>query len=79
MFVWGLVEFIMDLDEGAHRQEGIDHMKWGIVGMFITMSVYGIITLLDNTFGLGVFSGLPPDTSAVQNMQGFGNAFIGGR
>jgi succinate dehydrogenase/fumarate reductase cytochrome b subunit len=54
MFVWGLVQFIIDLGEGAHREEGIEHMKWGIVGMLVMVSVYGIIALLSNTFGLGV-------------------------
>lgn len=56
-FIWGLVQFINDLDEGAHREEGIEHMKWGIVGMVIMVSVWGIIALLDNTFKLGALSG----------------------
>ena len=57
VFIYGLVQFIWDLDEGGHRSEGIEHMKWGILGMLVMSSVYGIITILDNTFGLGVFTG----------------------
>jgi len=72
MFVWGLVQFILDLDEGAHRAEGIEHMKWGIVGMFVMVSVYGIIALLSNTFGLGVdpYTGRvdSPDMSGLEGI-----------
>lgn len=67
LFVWGLVVFIMDLEEGKNREQGIEHMKWGIIGMFVMASVYGIITLLDNTFQLDAFSG-SPDVSRWQNI-----------
>lgn len=72
MFIWGLVQFIIDLDDGAHREEGIEHMKWGIVGMLVMVSVYGIIALLSNTFGLGVdpYTGriAPADMSGLENI-----------
>lgn len=58
MFVWGLVEFILNLEKDDN-QAGKRHMLWGIVGMFVMSSVYGIIALLDNTFGLGAFTPTP--------------------
>jgi hypothetical protein len=67
MFVWGLVQFIMDLDKGAHKKEGVNHMVWGLVGMFVMASVYGILSLLDNTFELNAFSG-QPDMSRWQEI-----------
>ena len=54
LFVWGLVQFILNLDNESGRTEGVKHMLWGIVGMFIMVSVYGIIMLLNSTFDLGV-------------------------
>jgi hypothetical protein len=54
LFVWGLVEFMWKLNEGGENTEGKQHMIWGIVGMFIMVSVYGIISLLDNTFNLQI-------------------------
>lgn len=59
LFVWGLVRFIMDLDKGANREQHIQHMFWGIAGMFVMASVYGILALLDNTFDLDAFSATP--------------------
>lgn len=67
LFVWGLVQFILDLDKGTNREQYIQHMLWGIVGMFVMASVYGILALLDNTFGLDAFSGTP-DMSRWQDI-----------
>lgn len=67
LFVWGLVQFLVNLDKGSENQEGKQHMLWGIVGMFIMASVYGIVTLLDNTFDLGAFSSTP-DMSRWQDI-----------
>jgi len=64
LFVWGLVEFIYKLDEGA-QTSGKQHMLWGIVGMLIMVSVYGIIALIDETFDLNISN---PDVSRLNNI-----------
>lgn len=53
LFLWGLVRFLWNMEEGGNNEEGKQHMVWGIVGMFIMMSIWGIIALLTNTVGLG--------------------------
>lgn len=53
IFVWGLVVFLFNLDEGPERDKGKKHMIYGLIGMFIMVSVYGILTLLSDTFNLG--------------------------
>ncbi|MBI4068277.1 hypothetical protein HY413_02615 [Candidatus Kaiserbacteria bacterium] len=67
LFVWGLVQFLLNLDQEGKREEHLQHMLWGIVGMFVMASVYGILALLDNTFGLDAFSGTP-DMSRWQDI-----------
>ena len=76
LFVWGLVQFLLNLDKGGENDEGKQHMLWGIVGMFVMASVYGIIALLDNTFELGAFSGTP-DMSRYENINLPQNLFGG--
>ena len=66
LFIWGLIEYLMKLNEGGDNKEGKDHMLWGLAGMLVMISVYGIIVLLDNTFNLGVFQG--PDVSRLNNI-----------
>lgn len=51
LFTFGLVEFLWHINQGGHTDEGKQHMLWGVVGMFVMASVYGIIMLLANTVG----------------------------
>ncbi|MEY4747458.1 MAG: hypothetical protein RLZZ416_507 [Candidatus Parcubacteria bacterium] len=66
LFIFGLVEFLWKLNEGGENSEGRKHMIWGLAGMLIMISVYGIIVLLDNTFNLGVFTG--PDVGRANTV-----------
>lgn len=73
LFVWGIVEFLLSLREGGEGQsEGKQHMLWGIIGMLVMVSVYGIISLIDNTFGLDISN---PDVSRIQNVNPGANFF----
>jgi hypothetical protein len=49
IFIWGVFQFIRNAGDKDKRQEGKDHMLWGIVGFVIMFGVFGIITLLGNT------------------------------
>lgn len=74
LFVYGLVEFLWNLNEGGENSEGKRHMVWGIVGLLIMISVYGIVALIDNTFGFGALSGQGPNVNSI-NIGGTGNTF----
>ena len=65
LFIYGLVEFLWKLNEGGDNAEGKKHMLWGIVGMLIMVSVYGILELLDGTFGLDYKN---PDVSRANSI-----------
>ncbi len=54
LFLWGLVVFLWKLNAGGDNKEEKAHMLWGIVGMLIMVSFWGIINLLINTFDLPV-------------------------
>jgi len=49
VFLWGVVQYIKDSDSEQSRSIGGRHMLWGIFGMFIMVSVYGILQILANT------------------------------
>lgn len=51
-FLWGVAEFLFKFDE--KRNEGKQHMIWGIFGMFIMVSAFAIIRLLLNTFNISL-------------------------
>ncbi len=71
LFLWGLVQFLWNLDEGGAQDEGKSHMFWGVIGMFIMVSIWGIISILSNTFNLGVTDpNYAPNTGNVQSTTG---------
>ena len=56
LFLWGGFMFIRDAASDEGRETGKRALFWGIVGMVIMVSVYGILRLAVNTFGVD----LPP-------------------
>lgn len=72
LFMWGMVLFIWHMREGADYKPGLQHIIWGLAGMLIMMSVYGIISLVSNTLGLDLGQ---PDMSRVNSIQTKTNIF----
>jgi len=51
VFLWGVVEYIRGADNETKRKDGRQHILWGIVGFLIMFGVFGIMSILANTFG----------------------------
>jgi uncharacterized membrane protein len=51
-FFWGVLVFIGNADKSDKRIEGYNHMIWGIIGIFIMISVRGLIHIILTTLGL---------------------------
>lgn len=58
-FLWGVFEYFVMPNDPAKRKDGAQHILWGLVGMFIMISVYGLIYFVTNTVGVPQ-SDLPP-------------------
>lgn len=63
LFMWGLFEFMVNVNNAAEKETGRQHMLWGTVGMFIMASVYGIMTYIESTIGINPNSTV--DTSNI--------------
>lgn len=50
----GIVKFIVNMDNEEARKQGKNFMIWGVVSLFVIMSVWGLVAILGNTFGIGV-------------------------
>lgn len=72
-FLWGLVQFLWNLKDGHVDENGKNHMVYGMAGMLIMVSVYGIIALIMNTFGID--PGTATDVSRIQNVDPGANFF----
>ncbi|MFA6445911.1 MAG: hypothetical protein WCW14_01520 [Candidatus Paceibacterota bacterium] len=49
VFLWGAMEFFVSAEDAEKRTTGKQHMFWGIIGMAIMMSAYGIVNLITST------------------------------
>ncbi len=52
MFVWGVVQFVINTDEEAKKAKGKQFMIWGIIALTVMVSVWGLVAILGGTFGL---------------------------
>jgi len=48
-FIWGVLRFIYYPENTKERADGKRHMIWGIVGIAIMLSVFGIMNFIFNT------------------------------
>lgn len=55
VFFWGLAKFIARVGGGDEKAvaEGKSLMIWGVLGLFVMMSIWGILSFLTNEFGFG--------------------------
>jgi uncharacterized membrane protein YidH (DUF202 family) len=51
-FIYGLVRYLLSPDNEEIRKSSKTSMLWGIIGMFIMVSVFGIMSLIMNTIGV---------------------------
>jgi hypothetical protein len=53
IFIYGVITTIFS-EGGEKKEDGKKFMFWGIIGIFVMVSMWGLVTILQNTFG---FSG----------------------
>jgi hypothetical protein len=54
MFLVGVYEFVRGAADPDARAKGGQHILWGVVGLAIMVSVYGIIRIIANTLGVSI-------------------------
>lgn len=51
-FIWGIFRFLANEDNEEERRKSKQSMLWGVIGMVIMVSVYGLISIILQTFGI---------------------------
>lgn len=54
IFIWGVFGLMKSGDDPDKRKEGQKHILYGVIGIFIMISAYGIIQVIANTLGVTV-------------------------
>lgn len=50
--VYGIIKFIASGDDAAARKSGGAFMAYGIIGIFVMISIWGLVGFLDSSFTL---------------------------
>ncbi len=50
-FVWGVVQFVISDDEEA-KKKGKNRMIFGIIGLVVIVAMWGLVGIVEKTFGL---------------------------
>ena len=58
-FLWGVFKFIMSAGDSKARDEGRSAMIYGIIGLAVMVSVWGLVRWVTNTAGTSGGSALP--------------------
>jgi len=54
-FVWGVVQYVINDQEEAKKAKGRSFMIWGIIALAVMVSIWGLVGILRNTFGIEDF------------------------
>lgn len=72
-FLWGVSKYILHGGNEEKREEGYHMMIYGIIALFVMVSMWGLVGVLSNTFLSGVGGGYGSGFSG-----GFGGGTGGG-
>ena len=51
-FFWGLTKFILNADQEEARVDARNIMIWGVLAVFVMVSIWGLVAFISNTLGL---------------------------
>ena len=63
IFIWGILKYMRAGDSEQIKSEGKEIMFWGIIGIFVIVSIWGIVAILSNTFGTSTGRTIPRDVT----------------
>lgn len=49
-FIWGVIKFVLRTSDEKERVAGKQFMLYGVIGLFVMFTVWGILNLLVSTF-----------------------------
>jgi len=65
-FFWGLAKFILNSDDAEKRADGKHIMIWGVVALFVIVSVWGLTGFITDALDLTTI----PETKQIPTVNG---------
>lgn len=51
-FIWGVITYFLNPDNEEKRKKGKEYLLWGLIALFVMVSMWGLVALLTDTFGV---------------------------
>jgi hypothetical protein len=51
-FIWGVIQYFLSQNNEEKRKTGKSYMVWGLVALFVMVSMWGLVGILTHTFGI---------------------------
>jgi Na+/H+ antiporter NhaC len=65
VFVWGVLQYVISADNESKKSEAKGYMTYGVITLFVMVSIWGLTRLLSGSFGLEESLNLPDVKSSV--------------
>lgn len=52
VFFWGLIKYLTKINDANAHKQGKDLMLWGIVTIFVMLSLWGIVRFMQRSIGI---------------------------
>lgn len=52
VFIWGIIQYVLAGGSPQQAEQGKKTMLYGIIGLFVMASAFGIVSILCNFFGV---------------------------
>ncbi len=49
-FIWGIIKYFLNPENEEERKKGKSYMLWGLVALFVMISVWGLVNVFSETF-----------------------------
>ena len=59
VFLWGVLKYVLSTSDGG-KGEGRTFMLWGIIALFVMVSVWGLVNILRDSLGLNLATPTAP-------------------
>lgn len=59
-FFWGMMMFIIQAGNEQERAKGKTVMIWGVIALFVIVSIWGLVAFLSDLFGVNMGGACPP-------------------
>lgn len=51
-FIWGVIIYFINPENEEKRSQGKSYILWGLIGLFVMVSIWGLVNIFSSTFNM---------------------------